>query len=414
MRTLKIHKVLAILIIFLFSMYADAATTLKEAFTEGTLKGELSTLFFSRDYDGKTQDKEDFAGGTALYFHTAPLHGLSAGLAYVSGNDLGSDDNKAVYGGLLADNNGKHDSFSRLQEYYIQADYFNTNVKLGAHEIFTPFAHIDPIRLQKRTFKGLSVVNKSIPNLTLDLHYLTGYVDYSDSNFKNVAEIREVRDLDDDKRLLILGARYHLPTEAVNSTLQAWYYDLEDVYNQTYLKASVEKKVGDYTFHIMPSALYQKASGDEIAGDVKTEQYGFNTGVRAYGALLRAFFASTGENDLIANYGDEKAFIMQANNSRRADEDAYGIKLDYDFGYVGIKGLTTYATYGIFDTPESGTNASSDATEIDFSIKYKFHGFLEGVTARARYAIVDMKDSDDYNDFRFYLTFKFGGPKPKK
>jgi len=413
MKTSTISKIIVIFAILYISAYANAATSLSEAFSQGTIKGELRAYSFGRDFENNTQDKGDVAVGTSLYFHTAKLYGMSAGLAYVTGNDLGSDNDKAVYGLLATDKNGNHDSFSRIQEAYLQADYFNTNIKLGTHEIDTPFAHIDPIRLQNRSFKGISVINKSIPNLTLDAHYITEYVDYSDSDYKNVAVIREVRNLDEDKGLIILGAKYNLPVESLKSDVQAWYYNLEDVFSQTYLKGSAEKQFGDYTLHATPSVLYQKPIGDELAGDVKTEQYGGNVGVKAYGAWLRAYYAKTGDNDLIANYGDEKAVIMQANNARRAEEKIYAVKLDYDFARLGVKGLSTYVFLGKFDTPDSGENASSDISETDLAIRYDFQGALEGLTARVRYAMVKVDDGEDYTDLRLYLSYKFGNA-PKK
>lgn len=106
----------------IFAAVSDGfgAENLKEAFSEGTLKGEVRTYYFERDFDGETTDRADLAVGTLLYYKTASLFGLSAGVGYATSNDIGSDDDKDVYGLLAADANGDHDNYARFQEYYLQ------------------------------------------------------------------------------------------------------------------------------------------------------------------------------------------------------------------------------------------------------------------------------------------------------
>ncbi|MCD8554590.1 OprD family outer membrane porin [Seleniivibrio sp.] len=403
-------KLFLCLVFLTYYSDANAATTLQEAFSQGTIRGELRANFFSRDFeDSNKKDREDFAAGTSLYYHTAPMYGLSAGAAFASANDIDSDRDKATYGMLAAD----HENVARLQEFYIQGDWFKTTLKYGAQELETPFMNTHDIRLLPRTYKGLSIKNNSIDNMKLSAYYITESAGWTDDDFVTLsqavaAESGGASSIPDEKAMVILGAEYNIPTDIVKSNVQGWYYTMTDVFNQTYLKTSVSKNLNNVTIYTTPSVLWQKSQGDELNGNLSTYQYGLNAGVKALGFNLTGYYAKTGDDAILAPWGDEKIVILQLYHSERAEEDTYALKLNYDFSKIGIKGLSSYIFYANFDTPDSGANASSDASETDLSATYSFHGALEGVSIRARYAMVNIKDGKDINDLRFYVSFKFG------
>ena len=396
--------------VLLASLSASAAEDLKGAFAEGTLKGEIRTFYFARDFDKNTPDREDLALGTLMYYRTAPLFGITAGLGTATASDIGSDDDKAVYG-LLATNAAKdHDSFARLQEYFIQGNWFDTTLKLGAQEIESAFLNGHDIRLLPKTYRGLTVENKSVENLTLKAFYLTDFMGWTDDDFVRMSSVAKGAD---DEALLAGSVRYIFPIKIATLDTEAWDYRMEDVFNSTYFKATLGKKFESVSVHFTPSYLKQDSIGDDLAGQFDTDQYGFNTGFKVAGFDVTAFYAKTGDNDLFVPWGDGKVLIQQINASGRAEEDAYAVKLGYDFATIGAKGLSAYVFHGIYDTPDSGTHAASDINETNLSATYAFAGSLDGLSVRARYAIVDFDSdkADDFNDFRIYLkyTFSFGG-----
>src|SRR5690606_6280249 len=146
-------------------------------------KGQIQLLHYTRDFDRGSLDRQDQAAGGTFYYKTDGFKGISLGGAVATTNDLDSDDDKATYG-LLA--NG-HESVTRMQEYYIQGDYFVTTVRHGAQEMNPPFLFIHPVRMMPRTFGGLSVVNKSIKNLTLMGFYMESAMDWDDENFIDIS-----------------------------------------------------------------------------------------------------------------------------------------------------------------------------------------------------------------------------------
>ena len=385
---------------------ASAAEDLKGAFAEGTLKGEIRTYLFSRDFEQKTTDKEDLAVGTLLYYRTAPLYGLTAGLATATSSDIGSDDDKAVYGLLARDAEGDHDSFARLQEYFIQGNWFDTTLKLGAQEIESPFLNGHDIRMAPKTYRGLTVENKSVENLTFKAFYLTDYMGWTDDDFVRISSVAKGAD---DEPLLAGSVRYIFPVKVATVDTEAWHYRTDDIFQSTYFKGTLGKKFESVSLSITPSYLKQDSIGDDLAGQFDTYQYGFNTCAKMAGFDITAFYAKTGDNDLFVPWGDGKVLIQQINASGRADEDAYALKLGYDFATIGAKGLSAYVFHGIYDAPDSGENAASDINETNLSAQYAFAGGLDGLSVRARYAIIDNDDDsvEDFNDFRIYLKYTF-------
>ena len=389
---MKAKFLLAVLMIFGLSTSAMAADNLKEMFTQASVKGVVKVLSFSTYLDGKAPDKQDTAIGGTLYYKTAAFNGFSLGTAFATTNVIGEKD-EGTYYGISAPG---HKSVTRLQEYYLQGNWFDTQIKYGAQELNTPFLGMHPIRMLNRAYRGLSVVNKSIENLTLSGYYLTANVGWVDE--KSVSFTNDV---------YIVGAIYKLPFEAVNTKVHAWYFTMPDSFYQTFFRVDFSKKVNDFVLHASPTVFTQKSQGAELDGALDTYQYGLSAGIAAFGFDLSGFYAKTGNDSIRDEWGYDKIIIQQVMNSGndlagdRSDEKAYAARLSYDFSMIGVKGLSAYVFYADYDAP------ASNVDETDFSIQYNFSGALEGLGLRARYAIVDNYNGTDLTDTRFYMTYRF-------
>jgi len=370
-----------------------AAENLKDMFTQGTVKAQLRLMDYKRDTENVSTVRDTAFGGL-LYYKTDSFKGISLAAAFATTNGVIDNDEYGTYYGILA---ADHESVTRSQEYYIQGDYFDTQIKIGAQETVTPFLSPHDVRMIPRTFRGISAVNTSVKNLKLSGYYLTDAMTWTDKKFIDIG-------VDD---VYIAGASYQVPLEAVKTNVQAWYFTMPDAYDQMYFTASFSKKVNDMILHASPTFFTQKSQGDELDGPLDTYQYGFNAGVSAFGFDLTGFYAKTGDDNIIDPWGYRKIVIQQVKNAARADEDTFAARLAYDFSTVGVKGLSAYVFYADYDTPESGANASDDQTETDLNIQYAFSGALDGFTARVRHAMVDVESGNDITDTRFILTYKF-------
>ena len=233
---------------------------------------------------------------------------------------------------------------------------------------------------------------------------------WTDDDFVRISSVAKGAD---DEALLAGSVRYKVPLNTILLDSELWDYRMEDVFNSTYLKATLSKKFETFSLSFTPSFLKQDSIGDDLGGQFDTLQYGFNTSLKIAGFDVTAFYAKTGDDDLFVPWGDGKVLIQQINASGRADENAYALRLGYDFGTIGATGLSAYVFHGLYDTPDSGTHAASDINETDLSAQYAFSGSLDGLSLRVRYALVDYDSdtADDFGDFRIYLkyTFSLGG-----
>ncbi|MEC5341370.1 OprD family outer membrane porin [Brenneria populi] len=393
-------------ILFIFTSGAFAANNLNEAFEQGTLKGELRGYYFERDFDDSAK-RADLAVGTLFYFNTAAVNGLSAGAAFASANDVGDNDNHQVYGLVQGIGTNKHQSFSRLQEYYIQGDWFDSKIKFGAQEINTPFMSGHDIRFLPKTYRGISVVNSGVENLELSAYYITDMEGWWDDEFTSLVSVNGVKV---NRDLIAGGMKYTLPVDFAKTQLQGWIYHMDDVFDTGFFKAHAAKRIGDYELFFAPSALFQQSIGAELGGrEFDTYQYGFNTGFKAYGFHVAAFYAKTGDDELYVPWGDEKVIIQQINAAGRANETAYALRVAYDFSQIGIKGLNAYLFHAYYDTDrlQFSTQQAKDINETDLSVQYDFSGALDGFSVRLRYAFIDAEEGENFDDFRVYLRYRF-------
>ncbi|MCD8554399.1 OprD family outer membrane porin [Seleniivibrio sp.] len=394
----------------LITVSANAATNIGEMFSQGSGSAEIRTMFFERDYDGSKQDLGEQAIGGIFHYKTAPLYGISLGVGFYTSNNINSDDDKGGYDLLQNSSSESHKSLTKLGEYFIQGEWADTKIKYGAQEVDTPFVNGFDTRMLPKTYKGLSVVNNTVPNLEASLYYLTDTLDRTDTEFTDIAS--SFNNNMDDNPLYAAGLMYTWnAAEGVKVVPQAWYYTIEDGFGFTYSAVELSSKFSKVSLSLKPSYLIQKAIGDKDGGDLDTHQYGA-VGTAKYGdASLSLYYAKTGDDALSTPWGHSKILVQQVLSSQRAEETAYGVKLGYDFSKLGAKGLKFAIFYADYDTPDSGDNAGYDAKELDYDLTYKLpFKALKGLALRFRYADINTDGthkSVDYTDKRVYATYSF-------
>jgi hypothetical protein len=405
-------KLWLVLIIFLIVSTSFAADNLKDMFGKGSVNGEIRYRNFNRNFDDSSLDRSDSAFGGMLYYKTDSLYGVSFGVSFLVSEDVNSDDDKVVYGLLDKDEEGNHKGFNKLGEYYVKGEWLDTTIKIGSQEINTPFANKYDFRMTPNVYRGVSVINKSVQGLELQGYYLTDFQKYSASEYSPISEAFSSVVEEDDKPLIIAGVKYTLPSSVIDKlSVQLWTYNMPDVYMLNYVRADYRKQINDiYAYNLRLSYLTQDDVGDSLAGEIDTEHYGFITGIEAYGFRVDVGYAETTDDNLVIPFGDDVVVSQAPGGSYRAEEDAYLVRVMYDFSHIGLKGLTAYIDHAYYDTPESGENASYDINETDFDVNYALGGVMDGFAVRFRYAYVDTDEDEggvDHDDIRFYLTYKF-------
>ncbi|WP_237162608.1 OprD family outer membrane porin [Shewanella halifaxensis] len=305
-------------------------------------------------------------------------------------------------------------SVNRLQEYFINGDWFDTNIRVGAQELRTPMMNPFPLRAIPFTYRGVSVENTSFDNLKLSALYITDYMGWTNEEFLSVTEGVEselarngiVVELDDNP-MLAIGANYTLPIDVIKSKASLWFYTMEDVYNQYHFKLDLSKQFGVTEWYFKPSYLKQDSIGNLNATDANfnTYQAGFHLGTKWNGFDATVKYVKTGDGFVVAPFGDEKVIIQQVHQSARADEEAYGAQIGYRFNEdSALSGISAYINYASYQIEG---DSSQDIDETDLSVTYDLAEYVDGLSVRARHAIVNYAEADDLTDTRFYVYYKF-------
>jgi hypothetical protein len=390
----------------LFTAGAYAADDVKSAFTQGEVTGEFRSFFYVRDYDQSTK-RQDLASGGMLYYQTAPLKGISAGIAFYTGQDLGlNDSDNDVYGLLAKDENGDHDSFTVLGEAYLQAEFSDTTLKLGRQELETPFVNGDDNRLTPQATEGFTLVNKSIPGVTLTASYVAKMRGKTSTEFVSMTEYAEIADGDEP---VILGGLVYDGIEDL--TLQVWDFHAVDFMNEFYLRGDFSLPLSN-DWAVFGSAQYlsQRDTGEMLGGPQDTYTYGIEVGIEGKGLQASFGYGAVGKQDIIYPWGHDFIVSLMVNDLSRAEENGTMGVVKYNFDRIGIPGLVGRVRHLAFDTPESGENASYDFSETDLEVFYTFGGQLDGMNLKIRHAIVNKDEAlggDDYGDTRIMLSYKF-------
>ncbi len=232
-------------------------------------------------------------------------------------------------------------------------------------------------------------------------------MDWEKDYWESIA--RGITDNSDDEGDALAGGMVWEPLKELNINL--WYYHFQEVMSNLSLKIIYDMKLcEDISLSIDTRYAGQYDTGDALDGKFKAEQIGAVVAVKGHGAELTGMYGVNNDNAIRSPFGNDKVVDLQVQKLGRAEERAYALKLDYDFGVLGISGLSSYIFYGRFNTPDSGEKASPDTDEIDFNLQYAFDGPLKGLSVRLRHAIID-RDEDcggkDEGDSRVYLVYKF-------
>jgi imipenem/basic amino acid-specific outer membrane pore len=108
-----------------------ATDDLASAFRDGKLSGSLEAMYITNDNEAGTDQGSPSFGGS-LYFETAPLYGISAGVTFNAAHQTTlTPDDPAKRAGAL------NYSTDNLQEAYLVGKYGNTTAKIGRQELFT-------------------------------------------------------------------------------------------------------------------------------------------------------------------------------------------------------------------------------------------------------------------------------------
>ena len=233
-------------------------------------------------------------------------------------------------------------------------------LRVGRQAFNLPYVNRFDNRMVPNTFEAYTLGGDA----TADLAFIVSHVrKMKTRNSSEFVYMSEAAGFDGtDKGLTMAGARYSFGADANIGAINQYAWDFMNTF---YAEATASWKLTDQT-SLRASAQYtdQRSVGEELDGDFSTHVVGGKLATSHQGAILSFAFSTTSQNSRIRNpFGGYPGYLsLMIKNFYRAGEDAWLLGVAYDFGGLGVKGLSAFANYARGNTPNSGTAASPAPT----------------------------------------------------
>lgn len=409
MKLIKLCLAAALTCLFAVSANADEkaqAQNIFEIFSKAKTNGEIRLGYVVQDNEDDTKNKNSAAGGH-LAIETASLNGISFGTAFYTTNRIQSKNNDAL-GTSLFDSND--DSYTILGQAYTNISLGKTNLKIGRQQIDTPFADSDDIRMIPNLFEAYILTNNDIENLIITVLHVNKWSGVDSDTPEKFTKLVE-----SGNGATILNAAYG---GIKNSELSAWYYNIDDFAKIAYFEASTTLNLSETTKFALgvQYADFSEYSVNGVVTNIDGSVWGANAelGLESIGTTFSAAYnkASNGSGKSLSNgFGGGPFMTSMEENTIEGLEGAkaFTLGVGFDFGVIGIDGLTFSYAYGNFKDSLATSHVEID--EGDFTLEYSYNDNLSAVLlytdAKTKtYGIVN-SDNTTFKRMQAYANYTF-------
>jgi outer membrane porin, OprD family len=338
------------------------------------------------DPDGSNDNKAWAIGGALDYKSGLFADRFAIGATYFTTQKIRGEENEGGTLLLAPEQTG----FGVLGQSYVQIKLAEEiNFQGYRQYIDTPYLNKQDSRMVPNTFEAYKI---EATNILRNIDYTFGYVNKikkrNSDSFKSMSSVAGATGTDDG--LFMAGARYEINDKTNFGAINHYSFN---VMNILYAEFNHFFDISDQ-IPVKFSAQFtdQRSVGSEYIGDFDTRTGGISTSISYKGFVFTLAGTITDDNSSIRSpYGGRPSYLSLAiEDFDRADEDAWLVGLAYDFSLIGIDGLSVYTNYAEGYTPDTGSAASPDQTEWDFTVDYRPDFIpLKGLWFRYRYAEVD-------------------------
>jgi len=376
------------------------------ALSNTQFNAEFRLMYLDRNKYDDTESEALAAGGSAG-FKTGYFRDLLAlGLTGYTSQKL--DGPKDKDGTLLL--KPQQHGYSVLGELYGDIRVMeDVHIYAGRKAYDTPYINRNDTRMTPNTFEAITLHGKA--GLTDDgsgFNYGAGYFDkIKERNSDEFVSMSEDAGSSVDRGVFAGGGNY----KSGDLSLGAIDYYSEDIINIFYTEAKHAIPLpSDMKLKLSAQYSDQQSTGDDLlTGDnFSADQFGLKADLPVGASTFTVAYTVTGDGDNMQSpwSGYPGYTSVQVEDFNRAGEEALLLRAAYDFSI--IEGLSAYALWVSGSDPDDPEEYERD--EYDFNVQWKAgEGALEGLTLRARYAVVtqDEGDVDDLEDLRLLLYYDF-------
>ncbi|MHA6492823.1 OprD family porin [Pseudomonas borbori] len=355
-----------------------------------------TNIYLNRDFrEGDGQNKrEEWGQGFLLDIQS----GYTEGTAGFGLDALGMLGLKLDSGGgrtgtdllPVQDDGGTPDQFGRLG-LTAKVKVSNTELRYGLHIPELPVVKASDSRLLPQVFEGGLLTSSELQGLTFTGGRLDKVIDRASTNSEdlvlNSKNGRFAGGIQAD-HLDLAGLDYQL---AEGLTGRYYFADLDDVYRQHFFGLLGSHPLGRGTLSADLRVMLSKESGAANAGEIDNRAFNAMLSYALNGHKLGVGFQDMSGDTGYAYIDGSDPFLVnfvQINDFANADERSWQARYDYDFGRLGVPGLSFMTRYiKGSDAQISGSDATGGEWERDIEVKYVVQsGPLKDVYLRLRNA----------------------------
>lgn len=317
---------------------------------------EDSTVTTKDFFDHDTNSLAEVALRMGATMDLAP--NLSMGASVYALTTLGLENN--LVGDVPAAKNvaaGKLNDQAWMRELYLAYTAGKTTAKIGRQELATPMAFTEKWNVVDNTFDAAVLLNNDLPDTTLVAAWVG-----KDNGATGGGTVTT------DGEFSTFGATGAYAAGAINksipnTTVQAWYYDVQSAADAIWLQADT-KLMGMVDFGVQ----YASHDSKYVAGDAKTDIFAVKAAADVAGVNVYAAYSSASEGPEGTNFsnvatGDKSSIYtalgsiyMDGENTTLSDTDAWKIGASTKM----IPGVSLAVSYG--EAEIGNNNGSRDNT----------------------------------------------------
>jgi len=378
-------------------------------FRDQKLDLNLRTYYLYKDKVDDTVSEAWALGGALNYKSGYLLDRLAFGAAVYTSQPLHAPDDRD---GTLLLKPGQ-EGYTVLGQLYGEVKIVPDNVvRLFRQEYNTPYINKNDNRMTPNTFEGYSFHGSAggkdgAPKVNYGAGYITKIKERNSDEFVWMSRDAGAKV---DRGVFAAGLNYSQGPFSIGAVE---YYS-DDILNIFYTEGKVVfKPTKDLGLLVAAQFTDQRSVGDNLLKgfDFSTNQFGIKGEMSYRGAILTLGYSIAAHGaDLQNPWSSYPGYTsVQVQDFNRAGESAFLGKLSYDFGSLGLTGVTAYAlwVHGWNRVDPLSKAEVKQEDEYDFDLQWRPQiKALKGLWFRTRYAHIDQRDGGpSQSDFRIIVNY---------
>ncbi|MGB4075813.1 OprD family porin [Pseudomonas sp.] len=309
----------------------------------------------------------------------------------------------------VQDDGGTPDQFGRLG-LTAKVKVSNTELRYGSHVPELPVVKASDSRLLPQVFEGGLLTSSEFDGLSFTGGRLDKVIDRASTNSEDMVLNSKNKRFSSGvtaEHMDLAGFDYQF---AKGLTGRYYYADLQDIYRQHFFGLLASQPLGDGTLSADLRLSVSTDSGAANAGKVDNRALNGMLSYAISGHKVGLAYQDMSGDTGFAYVDGSDPFLLnfvQINDFANADERSWQARYDYDFGKLGVPGLSFMTRYiKGSDAQIAGSDDTGGEWERDIELKYVVQsGALKDVYVRLRNASFKSDFARDADENRVIVGY---------